>query len=68
MSGGRLSAVIGAAALITKNDARAVLFPAAPCGPLADVRMERRLVAGLIADRLIAAASGRYTPSVPLRP
>lgn len=53
-------AIIGSAALIAKNDERAVLFPAAPCSPLADVRMERRLVAGLLADRLIAARMAGY--------
>lgn len=53
-------AVIGAAALIPKSDGRAVLFPAAPCGPLADIRTERRLAAALLADRLLAARMAGY--------
>ncbi|MDY6946442.1 MAG: GNAT family N-acetyltransferase [Pseudomonadota bacterium] len=47
--------VIGAAALINPGEGRATLFPASACKPVADVSSERRLVAALLADRLIAA-------------
>jgi GNAT superfamily N-acetyltransferase len=53
--------VIGAAALIASEDKRAILFPAGACFPMSDIKAERRLVGGLIADRLIAARSAGLT-------
>lgn len=53
--------VIGAAALITSGEGRATLFPASACKAFADVSAERRLVAALLADRLIAARAAGMT-------
>lgn len=53
--------VIGTAGLIKSGESRAILFPASACKPVTDVSSERRLVAALIADRLVAARAAGIT-------